>query len=174
MPGYEVLAELAAAWASWPGPAPGPEPRRRPEMILTGCQTGPAHLPLRAGSRAVARLQHPTSYKSAAWASKTATSRWGSSTAARWRRGERHAAAGSCLGQVDTHLGFGHPTAHQHGIIHRTLAKANILFQNFDKDTDQTEDRQGGCGSPAWDSCSIMDEAIAKITDFGLASKWMQ
>ena len=153
--GYEVLAELGRGGMGvvYKARHLGLNRVVALKMILTGCQTGPAHLArFRAEAEAVARVQHSNivqvydvgeqdgrPYISLEFVN-------GGTLAQKVNGTPQPARAAAKLIYA---LSQAIHAAHQQGIIHRDLKPANILFQQS----------------------STLAEATVKITDFGLAKQ---
>jgi serine/threonine protein kinase/WD40 repeat protein len=150
------------------------------KMILTGCQTGPAHLArFRAEAEAVARLQHPNIVQVHDVGEQDGRPYFslefvnGGNLAQRVNGTPQPARAAAKL--IHT-LSQAIHTAHQQGIIHRDLKPANILFQGLGTGDHGLgrEETATGASSPVPDcQCLIPDpqSLIPKITDFGLAKQ---
>ena len=156
----------AAAWASSTRPgnsapqSPG-RPEDDPGRRFAGAQE---LLRFRLRGEAVARLQHPNIvqiYEVGDDTTASRTSRWSTSTAAAW---PSIWTASRCRrarppSLVETLARAVH-AAHDHGIVHRDLKPANILLQVAEPT------RSLGAAT-----CSDLQAASPKITDFGLAKQ---
>ena len=153
--GYELLAELGRGGMGvvYKARHLGLNRVVALKMILTGCQTGPAHLArFRAEAEAVARVQHANIVQVYDVGEQDGRPYFsleflnGGTLAQKVNGTPQPARAAAKL--IHT-LAQAIHAAHQQGIIHRDLKPANILVQES----------------------SVIDEATVKITDFGLAKQ---
>jgi eukaryotic-like serine/threonine-protein kinase len=182
VPGYEILGELGRGGMGvvYKARQIGLNRVVALKMILTGSHAGPAHLArFRAEGEAVARLQHPNIVQVYDVGEQDGRPYFslefvnGGTLAQRLNGTPQppHAAA-----RLIHTLALAIHTAHQSGIIHRDLKPANILFQESaikDGNGDDNRSNQGATGDAALrvPSGPLVTEAIAKITDFGLAKQ---
>ena len=127
-------------------------------MILAGDHAAPEQLArFRTEAEAVARLQHPNIVQihEVGEHEGRPTSRWNSWTAAASRSPQDRSPAAAAGGAARGSARPRRPAAHQRGIVHRDLKPANILL-----DESASENRK-----------SKFENAVPKITDFGLAKR---
>jgi tetratricopeptide (TPR) repeat protein len=135
------------------------------KMILAGAHAGPEELArFRAEAEAVARLQHPNIVQIHEVGEQDGRPYFALEYVEGGSLHEKLAStpqpAREAAGLAET-LARAVQYAHQRGIVHRDLKPANILL-SFSRDPQESASAAPPCGSR-------LNEAVPKITDFGLA-----